>query len=915
NDALLSTMKAISSLQLENVLSIVSTEARRLLDADTSRIYLVTPDEEWLQAAVIYPPSAEAVRVFTIKIGQGITGSVAQSGVGEVIPNTRHDRRAIYAPGTQAHDATAIFVPLKLRRRVLGVMSVNRQDLSRPYTDDDLELLTVIADQAAIVIENAQLLETERRKNKESSALHAVAMAGADAQSADDLIERVTQFIGQHLYPDSFGVLLLDEAGQILRTHDSYWGPKMTIPVTHSIAGQVVSSGQVFHTPDMTQEKGYFEADHFNVTPRMYAKLCVPLQIGSRIVGIINVESKQRQAFGEADQHLLQTLAQQLSVAIEKVRLFAAERMRATQQRMLAVASGTLLSALNLHDLWAALAAATRDILRAERTAVYLYAEDSGQLLCAFVDGFDPDYIDFFNQHAHHMPGSQVLETQEPLIINDVVHHPLYASVIHRIAAEGFQTAALFPLYSPKTKLGVMGVYRDNPSALFVDDDAVAGQTLAHIVTIALQNVQLFAEKHHALMREKRLNEIARILNVERSLPTVLSTVVRAATELVGAEAGALGLIVDEAVMVHYPYNLPERTQLHPLSRGRGLAWYVAETAVSIRLDEYASHPTADPHWVQLGIAAYLGVPVMSNDICLGTLSLFHLVPGRKFATRAQDLAEAIANQAGIAIQNLRLFEEAQQRANVLAVSLARQERLDRLKDVFIQNISHELRTPLGIILGHAELMESGILGELQPAQQDSVKIITRRVNMLTDLVNDLSVLLAAQTQEFRREPIHPKQLINAMMDDFKLQAEANDVHLEAEIESNLPWINGDPTHLRRVFDNLMSNAFKFTPAGGTVTFRVWREGEDVIFEVRDTGVGMPADQLDRIFERFYQVQQKAKKHPGGTGLGLALVKEIVEAHRGYVRVISEEGVGSTFEITLPGIELNIAEDEFIEIP
>lgn len=909
NDTLLSTMKAISSLQLENVLNILAQEAKRLLDSDTSRIHLVSGDDEWLQGAVVQPSAVDAVRAFPVKIGHGITGSVALSGVGEIIPNTRLDRRAVYVPGTPEHDTTAVFVPLKLRHRVVGVMSVARQDLSRPYTQEDMELLTVIADQAAIAIENARLWEAEQRKGNELRVLRVVAIAGAEAHSEGDLIERVTRFIGQHLYQDSFGVMLLDEVSQVLRTHYSYWGPQMTVPIARSIAGHVVATGQLFHTPDVTQEKDYFEAEHFDIGDQMYAKLCVPLRVDNEIIGVVNVESKQRQAFDETDQYLILTLAQQLSTAITKVRLFEMEQRRARQQHTLATTAGTLLSALNLHDLWATLTTTIRETLSAERTAVYLYSQNEARFVCVFADGFASDYMDFFNQHADQMPSNQLLHTNQPLVINDVLQHTLYAAVAHRIASEGFHAVALFPIRTTKMMLGVMGAYRDTPTP-FTDDDIITGQTLAQIVTIALQNVQLFAEKHHALVREKRLNEIARILNVERNLPAVLSTVVRAATELVGAEAGALGLIVDGSVMIHYPYNLPEQAQLRPLPRGRGSAWYVAETAVSISVDEYATHHTADSHWVDLGVRAYLGVPVMSNDICLGTLSLFHFMPGRKFAAHAQELAEAIAHQAGITIQNLRLFEEAQQRANFLAVSLARQERVDRLKDVFIQNISHELRTPLGIILGHAELLESGVLGALQSTQQDSIKIITRRVNMLTELVNDLSVLLAAQTQEFRREPIHPRQLILSMLDDFKLQAEAHDVHLRSNIETDLPWITGDATHLRRVFDNLMSNAFKFTSAGGNVTLRVWRAGDDVIFEVSDTGIGMPPDQLERIFERFYQVQQKKKTHPGGTGLGLALVKEIIEAHRGYIRVLSEEGKGSTFEITLPGFELAAPAEE-----
>jgi two-component system sensor histidine kinase ResE len=237
----------------------------------------------------------------------------------------------------------------------------------------------------------------------------------------------------------------------------------------------------------------------------------------------------------------------------------------------------------------------------------------------------------------------------------------------------------------------------------------------------------------------------------------------------------------------------------------------------------------------------------------------------------------------------------------MLAAALAKQEELDRAKNLFIQSVSHELRTPLGIIYGHSELLESGGLGELQPMQQQSAQIITRRARMLTDLVDDLSALLAAETQEFRREAIDPALLMSSMLAEFQIKAAESGIQMRAEIQDKLPWILGDPTHLRRVFDNLVANAFKFTAPGGSVIMRLYPEGKDLIIEVVDTGRGIPEDKLRRIFERFFQVEDEPKHRRQGTGLGLALVKEIIEAHRGQVTAQSKPGEGTTFQIWLPG--------------
>ena len=176
-----------------------------------------------------------------------------------------------------------------------------------------------------------------------------------------------------------------------------------------------------------------------------------------------------------------------------------------------------------------------------------------------------------------------------------------------------------------------------------------------------------------------------------------------------------------------------------------------------------------------------------------------------------------------------------------------------------------------------------------------------RRVIMLTNLVDDLTALLAAETQELRREEIDTILLVYSLLADYRMRASELGIQLEAEIDENMPWILGDSTHLRRVFDNLVSNAFKFTPSGGHITLRLKALGNDVQIEVEDSGEGIPEDKVGRIFERFYQVEGGSTRRHKGTGLGLTLVKEIIEAHRGTVSVRSQLGAGTTFTIVIPG--------------
>jgi signal transduction histidine kinase len=263
-------------------------------------------------------------------------------------------------------------------------------------------------------------------------------------------------------------------------------------------------------------------------------------------------------------------------------------------------------------------------------------------------------------------------------------------------------------------------------------------------------------------------------------------------------------------------------------------------------------------------------------------------------------ILELLADQAAVPLENARLYAEAQDRAHELAAALAQLRELDRLKDEFIQNVSHELRTPMAIVRGYAELLDSGELGELQPEQRGPVSIIARRTRLLTRMLDDLLAILEVEANHIRGEPVDLAGLVRSLLSEYTTHLESAGLALTTEIDPNLPPISGNSAHLRRMLDNLIGNALKFTPSGGSITVCLQAERQDVLLEVADTGIGIPSDQVDRIFDRFYQVNGATTRRYGGAGLGLALVKEIVEAHGGQVRVSSTLGKGSSFQVVLP---------------
>jgi signal transduction histidine kinase len=233
---------------------------------------------------------------------------------------------------------------------------------------------------------------------------------------------------------------------------------------------------------------------------------------------------------------------------------------------------------------------------------------------------------------------------------------------------------------------------------------------------------------------------------------------------------------------------------------------------------------------------------------------------------------------------------------------------LDRLKAEFVSVASHEIKTPLSVIRGYASLLEDGIYGEVSEQQQKALHSISDQTERLARLVQRLLDISRFEAGGGRLEckEIALRPFLADLAHGFDVLAYQNEISFALEVADDLPEaLVGDPDRLNEVLGNLLSNAFKFTPKGGRIRLvaRPGRERDpvrEVVVEVVDTGVGIPADKLPKIFEKFFQVENEAQPRSVGSGLGLAIAREIVEAHGGTISAESREGLGTTFRVVLP---------------
>jgi len=231
-------------------------------------------------------------------------------------------------------------------------------------------------------------------------------------------------------------------------------------------------------------------------------------------------------------------------------------------------------------------------------------------------------------------------------------------------------------------------------------------------------------------------------------------------------------------------------------------------------------------------------------------------------------------------------------------------ENLDDLHYTFIQNVSHELRTPVTIIQGYAELLGDGSLGALAPEQQEAIFVIVDRVSELRTLVERIDILLAVEAHETASLPLALDEIVAEAVKRRRAVATQAGLTLEVHLEPDLPPVSGDRHHLQRAIDCLLENALKFTPNGGRVEVQVYTEPGWVCLAITDNGIGIAKEELECIFNGFYQRDRATNRRYGGIGLGLTLVRAVIEEHGGQIEVESQPGQGSRFTVKLPALSL-----------
>jgi signal transduction histidine kinase/DNA-binding response OmpR family regulator len=391
------------------------------------------------------------------------------------------------------------------------------------------------------------------------------------------------------------------------------------------------------------------------------------------------------------------------------------------------------------------------------------------------------------------------------------------------------------------------------------------------------------------------LYELSKSFMGMTDLERLLAEIVEVGSRETGADRVSLMLVNEDGqtMTIKAAVGLPQEVMdTTVINVGEGISGIVAQRRQAVVLDNI-SPPSAEFRELMKRnfISSAICIPLTVRDELVGVLNLSklgHETP--PFTAGSLELASVLAGQAAIAIKNARLFEEAQRAYTEL-------KKLDELKSEFINVASHELRTPLAVLLGYASLLDEQADETTRKYTQAVLHSAVQLNKLVTDMLN-LRYLDAGQ-MKLELELVHISALAQAVVQEMGFLAEGKQQSLRLNVPLDVPSVRADASKLRLVLSNLVSNAIKFTPVGGRIEIAAWMSDDELTMSVRDTGIGIATEELDRIFDRFYQVGESLRREYPGLGLGLPIVKELVELHQGRVWVTSKVGEGSTFFFTI----------------
>jgi signal transduction histidine kinase len=806
----------------------------------------------------------------------------------------------------------ALVIPLRSQDHLLGVLALAGLGSGDTYATDDITLLDTMAALAAVAAENALLYEQqvdqEYRLVQQTRRLTDILALGNQLKSLDRsvVVQSTVDAIHERLGFDLVTLSLVEEddptrvrvvawAGIESDTWERLTSTSFPLIDFETLEGVqklehcylICAAGTSPEISTSQTQVPWHEGD----------QLFVPLIADEELLGYLTVDRPQNGLRPTDDKlEVLEIFANQATIAIQNANLYSSID-QALDERVAELATlqeiDTQLNVkldfdyvMNMTLEWA------MRITSAVAGTLALVAPDGKTQNVVAHKGYPPEMDQYWSTPWPIEEGivGRVIQTGEPQMVDDVARYADYVDTGVRTRSH---LAA--PIKREGQVIGTITLESPEPNGFTVENMSFLVRLADH-AAIAIENVMLYEQTNRRVAELTALQQISLDLTSSLNLSAVLESVAANTFALTQADEITIYLYDEHEDTLFFGTGLSKEGKQErppiPIPDDE-LTAVVARRREAIVFSDTSEHPSLRPEW-QIGAMA--SIPLQKAGQVLGVFDIFFR-EAHFFAPDERRALNLLADQAAIAIQNAQLFLEVQ--------------RANEAKNEFVGIVSHELKVPMTSIQGYARLMTLGAAGPVSQQQQGFASIILKNVERMGNLVSDLLDLARIESGRIQLSP-RPVDVTKLIQDAVRVLQDEIDAHehtLEISVPDDLPNVKADPARIIQVWTNLISNAYKYTPRGGTI--KAWArphgsrdtEGTDgrwILCAVQDNGVGIDVTDQERIFEQFYRVQHVQTNEEQGTGLGLSITRSIVELHGGHIWVESEPGQGSTFYFTLP---------------